>query len=91
MKLVFRVECPKCHWGYSIKSDHINRGFLKATCYHCDNQFFFKVTVSGFQTEVLQELPEGVPCTTIANTKPPKMTNLMQEELERNRKLSEES
>jgi hypothetical protein len=74
-----------------MKTDHINQGFLKATCYHCDNQFFFKVTVSGVQTEVLQELPEGVPCKTIANSKPHKLTNLMREELERNRKLSEES
>jgi len=62
VKLSFRVECPKCRWGYGPKPGDINEGYLKATCGHCQNVFFFKVAVNEVKVEVCQELSEGNPC-----------------------------
>jgi hypothetical protein len=45
-------------------------GFLRGKCSHCGNEFFFKVTLSGVQVDILQDLPEGVPCMTLDEAKP---------------------
>ena len=56
----FRVECPKCHWGYGVKNDQINAGYLRVTCSHCGNQFWFILTLSDIRLHVSQDLPKGV-------------------------------
>ena len=69
MNLAFRMDCPKCKWGYAPLNSHINQGFLKGKCTHCENKFFFKITVTGINMEVEQELPEGQPCKTLPEAK----------------------
>ena len=64
--MTFRIECPKCHWGYEFKDSFINKGFLKGKCQHCENEFFFKITVTGVNVEVTQELPEDTPCRRVS-------------------------
>jgi hypothetical protein len=66
MKINFRVECPHCKWGRSIQAGHINQGYLKGRCVHCDEIFYFKITVKGIEVDFCKELPEGVPCMTLA-------------------------
>jgi len=56
MKLTFRVECPHCHWGYAMTESDINKGFIKAQCSHCQNTFFFKISVTGVNIEVQKEI-----------------------------------
>jgi hypothetical protein len=65
MEISFRIECPKCHWGFEFQNFYINQGYLKGKCNHCRNEFFFKVTVMGFKINVSQKLPKGVPCATL--------------------------
>jgi predicted Zn finger-like uncharacterized protein len=55
----FRVECPKCGWGYAVKDAQINAGFIRVTCDHCRNRFWFKLTLSDINLKVSQDLPEG--------------------------------
>jgi hypothetical protein len=45
-------------------------GFLKGKCDHCGNVFFFKITITGINVDVLQEIPEGTPCVTLEEAKP---------------------
>jgi predicted Zn finger-like uncharacterized protein len=54
-----RVECPKCGWGYAVKDAQLNMGYVKVTCDHCSNEFWFKLTVSDINLKVSQDLPEG--------------------------------
>jgi len=65
MKINFRVECPHCKWGKSVHAAHINQGYLKGRCQHCDEIFYFKITVKGIEVEYHKKLPEGAPCTTL--------------------------
>jgi hypothetical protein len=59
--MTFRIECPKCHWGHEFRDSYINKGFLKGACDHCENVFFFKVSVTGVDVQVCQELPNDTP------------------------------
>lgn len=59
----FRVECPHCKWGHPIRTAYINQGYLKATCNHCSETFFYKIVVKGIEVDYVKELPEGVPCS----------------------------
>jgi len=67
MKLMFRVECPKCLWGYGPSPNDVNQGFVEAKCQHCGNAFFFKITVNDVKVEVKQILPNDVPCHSASN------------------------
>ena len=69
MKMTFRLECPQCHWGHEFSNDYINMGYLKGKCAHCENEFYFKVTVMGVNIEISQNLPDNVPCMTLAEVK----------------------
>jgi len=69
MKYAFRLECPKCHWGKEIKGRYINQGFLYGKCQHCGHKFYFKITVTGVNVQVENDLPEGNPCGTLDEAK----------------------
>ena len=62
MQILFRMECPECHWGHEVKNNYINQGFLKGKCRHCGNIFYFKVNITGINVLVKQDLPKGQPC-----------------------------
>jgi hypothetical protein len=56
MKITFRIDCPH---------KNVNMGFLKATCRHCEKQFFFKITVTGINIEIKKKLDPDIPCSMI--------------------------
>ena len=61
MKLVFRIECPYCHWGIEFKNSYINQGWVRVKCDHCGEQSYTKIAVTGIKIETEKELPEGAP------------------------------
>jgi transcription elongation factor Elf1 len=65
MNLLFRIECPHCHWGHTWSDTYINQGWLTLSCTHCGENFHTKVTVTGVNVEIAKDLPEGVPCMTL--------------------------
>ena len=37
------------------------------SCAHCDETFFTKITITGFNVETSKELPINVPCQNMPN------------------------
>lgn len=61
VKIAFRVDCPKCRWGFPMRQADINVGYLVAKCEHCENIFYYRIIVSGIEIIIHQDLPEGAP------------------------------
>lgn len=55
-KLLFRIECPHCGWGYKWNDDYINAGWIKLTCKHCGKTFHTKITVTGININIKKDI-----------------------------------
>ena len=69
MKILFRLECPFCHWGHEWRDDYVNMGWLKLQCAHCGEKFFTKIAIPSVKVSTCKSLPEGVPCFTTEEAK----------------------
>jgi hypothetical protein len=52
-----------------MRDAFINQGFLRGKCAHCDESFFFKLTVKGIEVEYHKELPLDTPCKSVEEYK----------------------
>ena len=67
MKIALRLECPHCKWGVPWHDSFVNMGWIEMSCAHCDETFFTKITITGFNVETSKELPINVPCQNMPN------------------------
>jgi hypothetical protein len=57
-KFEIRIECPKCCWGYAYRHEEVNKGYRKAKCIHCGNEFWYKITINKIDIDVCQDRPD---------------------------------
>ncbi len=58
MKLAFRIECPRCHYGYEWRDAYVNQGWLELRCNHCDEMFYTKINIPTVSVETSAERPD---------------------------------